>query len=229
VSADGVHQAWTQPWARRSGAAHPVLGWRRPALWLPLGIALALGAVLAWSPAMAARATRENGVVENLQVLLLLGAAAFALRRRVARPRAPDAAFALLFLGMVVREIHFQRWVIGRPWGLVADLIVPAPPPMVRTVLFALTLGLIAAVGAYCALRLRECVTEGRRVLFEPWGQLMLVATAVLGLTELFERPLGRLSCCPRDFLEEGLELIGSLWLLLAMRARALGVREMDR
>lgn len=207
--------------------APPVLGWRRPPLWLPpLGIALALGAVLAWSPATAARATRENGVVENLQVLALLGAAAFALRRRAARPRAPDAAFALLFLAMVVREIDLNRWVLGRPLRLVADFVVPAPPPIARHVLLALTLGLIAAVSAYCAQRLHECVAEGRRVLFEPWGQLMLVATAVLGLTEVFERPLGRLSCCPRAFVEEGLELIGSLWLLLAMRARALGVRD---
>jgi hypothetical protein len=112
---------------------------------------------------------------------------------------------------------------------LVADIVVPAPPPIVRAVLLALTLGLITAVGAYCAWRVHECVAEGRRVLFEPWGQLMLVAMAVLGLTEVFERPLGRLPCCPRTFVEEGLELIGSLWLLLAMRARALGVRKMDQ
>jgi len=229
VSAGGVHQARAQPWAGRAGAAHPVLGWRHPALWLPLGVALALGAVLAWSPAMAERATRENGVVENLQVLFLLGAAAFALRRRAARPRAPDAAFALVFLAIVVREIHLYRWVLGRPWRLAADLVVPAAPPIARHVLLALTLGLIAAVGAYCVRRLHECLAEGRRVLLEPWGQLMLVATAVLGLTELFERPLGRLSCCPRAFVEEGLELIVSLWFLLAMRARALGVREKDR
>lgn len=102
--------------------------------------------------------------------------------------------------------------MLGRPLRLVADLVVPAPPPIARALLLALTLGLIAAVGAYCARRLHECAAEGRRVLFEPWGQLMLVGTAVLGLTEVFERPLGRLSCCPRTFVEEGLELIGSLW-----------------
>ena len=194
-----------------------------------LGIAVALGAVLAWSPAMAARVTSENGVVENLQVLLLLGATAFALRWRAACPRAPDAAFALLFLAMIVRETSLDRLVRGRPLRLTADLVVPAPPPIARALLLALTLGLIAAVGAYCVWRLHECVAEGRRVLVEPWGQLLLVAAAVLGLTEVFERPLGRLSFAPRAFMEEGLELISSLWLFLAMRARALGGREMDR
>lgn len=132
-----------------------------------LGIALALGTVLAWSPAMAARATREHGVVENLQVLLLLGAAAFSLRRRAGHRRAPDMVFALLVLAIVVREISLYRLVLGRPLRLVADIVVPAPPRIVRAVLLALTLGLITAVGAYCAWRVHECVAEGRRVLFD--------------------------------------------------------------
>lgn len=210
--------------------AHTVLSRHYPALWLSVTVVAALGGVLLWDSALAARLTQEHGVVEWLQVLALLGAAGLALRIRspgAARriPTAPDMAFASLFVGMVAREIDLDRWLLGRTIRLSPSLVIPAPRPLIRALITTLAVTVFAAIAIYCLVRLRECIAEGARLLLEPWGHLILAATALLFLVELFERPLGRLACCPRSFPEEGLELVGSLWCMLAMRARSLGVR----
>ena len=210
--------------------AHTVLSRHYPALWLSVTVVAALGGVLLWDSALAARLTEENGVVEWLQVLALLVAVGLALRIRspgAARriPTASDMAFASLFVGMAVREIDLDRWLLGRTIRLSPDLVIPAPRPLIRALITALAVAVFAAIAVYCLVRLRECAAEGARLLLEPWGHLMLATTALLFLVQLFERPLSRLACCPRNFIEEGLELIGSLWCMLAMRARSLGVR----
>lgn len=226
-----MHQTWTALGSRRAEGAYPVLSWRGPVVWLSLAASVVLCACLVWDRALAARLTREHGAVEWLQVLLLLASAALALRWRRPLgtawiPRAPDAAFALLFLGMVAREVDLDRWLLGRTIRLSPTVVIPAPRPLLRAVLLAVAAVLMAAVGAYCVARLRECLAEGARLLREPWGWLALAAGLLLDLTELLERPLSHAACCPPAFLEEGLELIASLWLLLAMRARALRARE---
>ena len=222
-------QSRTAAWADGSGRAYPVLGWRSATPWLTLATAVALGAALAWNRAFADWLTREFGVVENLQVVCLLAASVLALRLRRTRaagriPTAPDAGFALLLAGMAAREVDLDRWLLGRRIRISPTLVLPAPRPLIRYALLAIALVVTAVVGAYCAVRLRQCLAEVG-LLLEPWGLLTIAAALLLLLVELFEQPLGHLACCPVNFLEEGLELIGSLWLLLAMRARGLGPR----
>ena len=222
-------QSRTAAWADGSGRAYPVLGWRSATPWLTLATAAALGAALAWDRAFADWLTREFGVVEDLQVVCLLAASVLALRLRRARaagriPTAPDAGFALLLAGMAAREVDLDRWLLGRRIRISPTLVLPAPRPLIRYALLAIALVLTAVVGAYCAVRLRQCLAEVG-LLLEPWGLLTIAAALLLLLVELFEQPLGHLACCPVNFLEEGLELIGSLWLFLAMRARGLGPR----
>lgn len=221
--------ARTATWSTRSEHAYPVLGWRSAVLWLSLASVGLLVAVLAWDRALADWLTREWGVVEDLQVACLLIASLLALRLPRARvagrlPSAPDAGLALVLVGMAAREMDLDRWFMGRRIRISPTVVLPAPRPLIRYAMLAVVLLVTAAVAAYCAVRLRECLAEVPR-LVEPWGLLMVAAVLLLLLTELFERPMGHLACCPTTFLEETLELIGALWLMLAMRARGLGER----
>ena len=220
-------------WADAAGRAYPVLGPRTALPWLTLAIAAALGAALAWDRPFAAWITREFGVVEDLQVVCLLVAAGLALRLRRALaagriPSAPDAGLALLLAGMAAREIDLDRWLLGRRIRISPTLVLSTPPPLVRYALLAVVVLLTAVVGAYCAVRLRQCLAEAARLPVEPWGLLTIAAALLLLLVEVFERALGHMACCPSNFLEEGLELMASLWLLLAMRARGRGLRPDD-
>jgi hypothetical protein len=217
-------------WADAAGRAYPVLGPRTALPWLTLAIAAALGAALAWDRRFADWLTREFGVVEDLQVVCLLVAAGLALQLRRARaagriPSAPDAGLALLLAGMAAREVDLDRWLLGRRIRISPTLVLPAPRPLIRYAMLAVVVLVTAVVSAYCAVRLRQCLAEAARLPLEPWGLLVIAAALLLLLVEVFERPLGHLACCPSNFLEEGLELIASLWLLLAMRARGLGPR----
>jgi hypothetical protein len=223
-------QSRTAAWAEGSGRAYPVLGWRSATPWLTLATAAALGAALAWDRPFADWLTREFGVVEDLQVVCLLAASVLALRLRRARaagriPLAPDAGLALLLAGMAAREVDLDRWLLGRRIRISPTLVLSAPRPLIRYALLAVALVVTAVVGAYCAVRLRQCLAEVGRLPLEPWGLLTIAAALLLLVVELFEQPLGHLGCCPPNFLEEGLELIASIWLLLAMRARGLGPR----
>jgi hypothetical protein len=226
-------QSRAAAWSDESGRTYPVLGWRRAAPWLTLAAMAALGAALLWDRALADRLTVEFGWVENIQVVCLLAAAVYALRVARARaagriPTAPDTGLALLLAGMAAREVDLDRWLLGRRIRISPTLVWPAPRPLIRYALLAIVLLVTAAVAAYCAVRLRQCLAEVARVPVEPWGLLTIAAAVLLLLVEVFERPLSHVSWCPSNFLEETLEMVGSLWLLLAMRARALGARPPD-
>lgn len=202
---------------------------RHPAL-VAAGVSLIivslLGATLVLNPALADRLSREDGVVEWLQTALFTLAAALALRSAWSTWRSGaspvlEVLVAGLLTGLVIGEVDLDKMVLGRKiistrflvdarvgvgWRALAALSVVGPP---------------AALAIYALRRRTELAASIRRAVREPWGRVLIVGVVIFGLTEAFERPLGRIPGFPRYLLEETLELMAGVWLSAAMHAHA--------
>ena len=196
-----------------------------------LAAALALGAVAVLSlilfvnPPLAHWLTIEDGVVEWLQVILDAMAALLFARHLVRdgahSPRSPfDVLIVAALIGLIIGELDVDRWLFGRkiiktsflisgnvalPWRLLAALVVVGVP---------------AAFGVYALRHVPTLWREGWSALAQPWGRVLAASVLVLALTELFERPLGHVPGVPHFFLEETLELVGSIGFVVAAAAR---------
>jgi hypothetical protein len=189
-----------------------------------LAVALIVGTVVL-NPALADRLTREDDVVEWLQAALFAVAAGFALRSAVQQwQRGASPVFEVLLAaalcGLVVGELDLDRVVVGRKiistrflvdprvwlgWRIVALLVMTVPP---------------AALVIYALWRRRELVVAIRREFADAPGRLLIAGVLIFGLTELFERQLGRIPGLPRYLLEEALELVAAVCLSVALYAR---------
>jgi hypothetical protein len=203
-------------------------GLYRLAAGLTAVIVLATAIVTAVSVPLADRLVVENGPVEWLQVILLAGAGSICIRlaaldRAKGGSGAPDVLLAAGFAFVVVSEMELPRLFAGkiRTDRLVRDVAAGVP----RQTIFVLVVGGLALAAAIYALRhLPELWAWAWAALGTDWGRLFYLAVAILAVTEVFERRLNRMMASaglPRPMLEETLELVASLYCLLAMGRRA--------
>jgi hypothetical protein len=185
-----------------------------------------LSAIAIVEPALAARLTVENGVVEWLQVLLDAGAALLFGRELVRNARdtgrvSPlDLAIVSCLIGLIIGEADLDRVVFGTKviwtrffvnsqvaiqWRLLAALVVVGVP---------------AAISFFVLARFRAFWYEGWAAVEKPWGRVLAASVALSVLTEVFERQLGHIPGVPRFFLEELFELVAAIGFFVAAAAR---------
>jgi hypothetical protein len=183
-------------------------------------VALTLLALLAWDLGLAGRLVSEDGVVEWVQVVLLIAAAGLSGRRAISliadgQPAAPDVLLTFLFVGLVIGEVDLDRRLFGMrvihtrfftkpavwwPYKLLAAIVVGGVP---------------LAVAAYTWRHRWQVWRSVLRLPVEPWGHLLVPGAAIIGFTQLFEHGLNSLLPLPPYFLEESLELVAALYLFL--------------
>jgi hypothetical protein len=202
---------------------------RYPVLVSALLAALTVGLVVTIQlvdPVLADVLTREDGVVEWLQVGLFVAAAILALRGawttvRAGGSPALEILLTALLGGLIIGEIDLDRLVFGRKIIYTRFLVDEAVWLGWRVLAAAVMAGVPAALALYALRQRTELVAAGYRVLAEPSGRLLLAGLVIFALTETLERPLGRIPGLPRYMVEEVLELIAAIWLCVALSARA--------
>jgi hypothetical protein len=176
-------------------------------------------------PELADRLTREDAAVEWLQAALFTLTGASALRAAWDRWDAGaspvfEILVASMMAGLIIGEVDLDRLVVGRKiistrflvdadvwlgWRALALLVMTLPP---------------AALALYALRRRRELVVAIRRATRESWGRVFAAGVIVFGLTETFEKPLGRIPGLPRYMVEEVLELVAAVCFIVALYAR---------
>jgi hypothetical protein len=185
-------------------------------------IALAITLVVDWD--LADRLTREDAAVEWLQAILFAVAGVFAvltarnLWRAGASPVA-EVLVAAMMAGLISGEVDLDRLLFGRKiistrflvdsrvwlgWRALA-LVVMVLPPLVLAV--------------YALRRWRDLLAAILRALSESAGRVFIVGVVIFGLTEAFEKPLGRIPRLPRFMVEEVLELVAAICFAVALYA----------
>jgi len=188
-------------------------------------VLIVLAVILAIDRDLADRLTREDAVVEWLQAAMFAVAAAFAVRTAVARSRVGaspvfEVLIVAMLLGLIIGEVDLDRLIVGRKiistrflvdarvwlgWRVLALLVMTLPP-------------LLLAV--YALRRWREVLDALGRWMAESSGRVFIAGVMIFGLTEVFEKPLGRVPGLPRYMLEEVLELIASICFGVALCAQ---------
>lgn len=181
--------------------------------------------VLAADRDLADRVTHENGAVEWLQAALFAMAAAIAVRTAYHLWRAGaspvfEVLVTAMLVGLVIGEIDLDRLIFGRKiiytrflvdtrvwlgWRALALLVMTLPP---------------VVLALYALRRRRDLVAAIRRAMLEPAGRVFIAGAIIFGLTEILEKPLGRVPGLPRYMAEEVLELVVAICFGVGLYAR---------
>ena len=173
---------------------------------------------------LADRLTREDAAIEWLQAALFAVAAVCAILAARDRWRAGaspvfEVLVAAMLAGLIIGEIDLDRLVAGRKiiytrflidvrvwlgWRALALLIMVLPP---------------VALALYALRRRRELVAAIRRAMTETSGRVFIAGVIIFGVTEIFEKPLGRIAGLPQYMVEEVLELVAALCFGVALYA----------
>lgn len=191
-------------------------------------IVAVLTALVVWARPLAERLVRENEAIEWLQVALLLIAFVFVLWSAARRFSPADVLLAALVADLAAFEIDLDRRVIGVSlvdWRLFSRSTVPLPS---RILAVTAILGAALALTVYAVLRRQALFEEAREALRLAWGRLLLAGVVLFGLAQPCDPCLNRLVPLPQSFLEESLELLGTIYLAFATGARALAPRAMS-
>jgi hypothetical protein len=168
--------------------------------------------------------TREDAAVEWLQAVFFALAAVFAMltaRDRWRAGAAPvfEVLVTAMMAGLIIGEVDLDRVVAGRKiistrflvdasvwlgWRALALLVMALPP---------------LALAVYVLRRWREFLVAIRRATTESSGRVFIAGVIIFGLTETFEKPLGRIPRMPRYMLEEVLELVAAICFAVALYA----------
>ena len=177
---------------------------------------IALAVIVVVDPSLADRLTREDAAVEWLQASLFAFAAVFALRTAGDRWRAGaspvfEVLVTAMLVGLIIGEVDLDRLVVGRKiistrflvdarvwlgWRALALLVLTLPP---------------AALALYALRRWRELLAAIRRARTDSPGRVFIAGMIIFGLTEIFEKPLGRVPGLPQYMAEEVLELVAAI------------------
>ena len=189
-------------------------------------LVVGLAATFLVDPELADRLTREDAAVEWLQAALFTFAGVSALRAawdgwRVDASPVFEMLVVAMMAGLIIGEVDLDRLVVGRKiistrffvdarvwlgWRALAFFVIALPP---------------VALAIYALRRRRELLAAIRRATRESWGRVFIVGVIVFGLTELFEKPLGRIPGLPRYMVEEVLELVAAICFTVALYARS--------
>jgi hypothetical protein len=190
-------------------------------------IAAVLGGCLAGDRIMAALLVSEGSPVESVQAVLLALALALCLlrwRRLAAAGRSPasEVILAVGFFILLEGEIELWQRVLGSTMTYRHTFRQPPALFAVWLSLYALMLAGLVLVASYVLRRFATLLRWGLAALRTDWGRLLVLAVAMLVLTEVFERRMNRIlpTMFPRGMLEETFELIAGVYAVLALIER---------
>ena len=173
---------------------------------------------------LADRLTREDAAVEWFQAVLFGAAGVFAVVSARCRWRAEaspvaEVLVAAMMAGLVIGEVDLDRLLFGRKI-ISTRFLVDARLALGWRAL-ALTVMVVPTVGLaiYALRRWRDLLAAVIRALAEPAGRLFIAGVVIFGLTEVFEKPLGRIPGLPRFMVEETLELVAGVCFAVALHA----------
>jgi len=188
-------------------------------------VAVLLGIALV-APALAARLTAENGVVEWAQVLLEGGAVMLFGRelvrdaRETGRVSPLDLVVVASLIGLIIGEIDLDRTLFGTKVIANRFFVNDRVAIAWRALAVLIVVGAPAAIGLFVVVRARIFWREGWAAIAQPWGRVLAASVGLAVLTELFEKPLGHVPGVPHFVLEELLELVGAIGLFVSGVAR---------
>jgi len=201
---------------------------RSIAQWFPRGgdalagvaVSVLLVALVIWNPELTGALVQEDSVVEWLQVVMAAVAFGFVVAASLRKFKAADVLFCTLLFLMAGSEINLDQRIFGIP-------VLDARFFHHRTVPLALKVfsGSVVVTGAltlivYSLAHWRALWTELWWGVSARWLHLLVVGSVFIGIAEIFEHQLNQALPLPRYFLEESLELIGTLYLALGMLRR---------
>jgi len=173
---------------------------------------------------LADRLTREDAAVEWLQAALFAAAALFAVVSARCRWRADaspvaEVLVAAMMAGLIIGEVDLDRLLFGRKVIGTRFLVDTRVAPGWRSL--ALTVMVVPPVvlAFYALRRWRGLLAAVIQALAEPAGRVFIAGVVIFGLTELFEKPLGRIPGLPRFMVEETLELLAGNCFAVALYA----------
>jgi hypothetical protein len=178
------------------------------------------------APALAARLTAENGVVEWVQVLLEGGAAVLFGRELVKATRETGRVSPLDFIvvasliGVVIGEVDLDRILFGTKVIATRFFVNGRVAIAWRALAVLIVVGVPAAIGLFVLVRARVFWREGWAAISQPWGRVLAASVGLAVLTELFEKPLGHVPGLPKFVLEELLELVAAIGFFVSAVAR---------
>ena len=197
-----------------------------------VAVAVLLGIALV-APALAARLTAENGVVEWAQVLLEGGAALLFGRelvrdtRETGRVSPLDLAVVASLIGLVIGEVDLDRILFGTKVIATRFFVNGRVAIAWRALAVLIVVGVPAAIGLFVVVRARIFWREGWAAVAQPWGRVLAASVGLAVLTELFEKPLGHVPGVPRFVLEELLELVAAIGFFVSGVARVRALTKM--
>ena len=195
-------------------------------------MAVLLGIALV-APALAARLTAENGVVEWAQVLLEGGAVMLFGRelvrdaRETGRVSPLDLVVVASLIGLIIGEIDLDRTLFGTKVIANRFFVNDRVAIAWRALAVLIVVGAPAAIGLFVVVRARIFWREGWAAIAQPWGRVLAASVGLAVLTELFEKPLGHVPGVPHFVLEELLELVGAIGLFVSGIARVRALTNM--
>ena len=178
------------------------------------------------APALAARLTAENGVVEWVQVLLEGGAAVLFGRelvkdtRETGRVSPRDFIVVAALIGLVIGEVDLDRILFGTKVIATRFFVNGQVAIAWRALAVLIIVGVPAAIGLFVLVRARVFWREGWAAIAQPWGRVLAASIGLAVLTELFEKPLGHVPGLPKFVLEELLELVAAIGFFVSAVAR---------
>jgi len=199
---------------------HPV----RAAVLLNAIVLLVLAIFLAVDRDLADRLTREDAAVEWFQAALFAAAGVLAVasagcRWRTGASPVAEVLVAAMMAGLIIGEFDFDRLLFGRKI-IGTRFLVDARVPLGWRALALTVMALPPVVLAIYALRRwRDLLAAVVRAFAEPAGRVFIAGVVIFGLTELFEKPLGRIPGLPRFMIEETLELVAAVCFAVALHA----------
>jgi hypothetical protein len=203
---------------------HPGLA----ALGLGLLVAIILTGALVVDPHLTERLAREDDVIESLQTAMFVLALGLALRSawqtwRTGESPVFEVLIAAMLASLIIGEVDLDRVLVGQKIISTRFLIDPDVWVGWRALAALALVGPALALAVYALRRRVELLSAVRQAIVEPAGRVFLAGVLIFGLTEVFERQLGRVPGVPRYFLEETLELIAAVCFGVALYARLAG------
>jgi hypothetical protein len=167
----------------------------------------------------------ENGVVEWLQVILMGTAGVLAARqglaaRRRGEPFVFEVAVVAAMTMICIGEVDLDRVLFGVKVIHTRFFVSPKHPLGWRLLAVLVVVGAPTAVGIWLLVNLRELLWACLLGLLEPWGQTATFGIGLYVFVQIFEHRIDRLPWQPPYFFEEGLELVGAIYMFVGLAAR---------